>query len=111
MASIVGAGGVVPPAAPAPAPCWVAEVLYGVNDPRTHRARLWAATNNTWFTRTYQKYGESWAKWLSIHTWTQPIVKPIWDMMATRGELLAVKVRSRNYAIDSRFNYLLERVK
>ena len=103
-------GGVPPPAAP-PAPCWVAEVLYGINDPRTHTARLWAAINTNWFTKLYRKNGESWAKWLVINKWAQPIVKPIWDIMAIKGQLLAVKVRNNEFSINEKFNYLLEQVK
>ena len=108
------AGGAPPPpvAPPAPpAPCWVAEVLYGINDQRTHAARLWATTNDNWFTKLYKIHGETWAKWLTIHKWVQPVVKPIWDVIAIKGQLLAIKARSDESSLDENFNYLLEKVK
>jgi hypothetical protein len=93
------------------APCWVAEVLYGVNDQRTHAARLWATTSDNLFTRLYKKYGESWAQWLAVHRWAHPVVQPIWDIMAIKGQLLAVKVRARGSLMDKKYNYLLEKIK
>lgn len=65
--------------------CWVAEELFGTNHIKTHLARLYASTTDTWFTRLYRKYGKSWAKWLSNHKWAKPIVKPIWEYMAYKG--------------------------
>jgi hypothetical protein len=94
-----------------PAPCWVAEVLYGMDDQRTHSARLWAATNINWFTKLYRKEGKVWAKWLTIHKWAQPIVKPIWNVMAYKGRILALKNRAGNYQINNNYTYLLERIK
>ncbi len=94
-----------------PPVCWVAEVLYGVNDYKTHAARLWASTNDNWFTKLYVAHGQSWAKWLSNNKWAQPIVKPIWDVMAIRGQSLAIKIRSNESKIDKKYDYLLEKVK
>src|SRR3989338_9022405 len=93
------------------APCWVAEVLYGVNNQKTHAARLWAATNNSWFIKLYKKYGRSWAQWLAVNKWAQPMVKPMWNMMAVRGELLAIRLRNSDFIKNEEFKNLLEKVK
>jgi hypothetical protein len=119
LAAIRGANQATPPPTPPPPPvppppaqnCWVAEVLYGIDDQKTHAARLWATTNNNWFTKLYREHGKVWARWLSAHTWAQPIVKPIWDIMAIKGQTLAVKARTGNFSMNSEYNYLLERVK
>lgn len=68
--------------------CWVAETLYGVDHPKTHLARLYANTHDTWFLRLYRKHGKSWARCLENHKWLQPIIKPIWDLMAYKGALM-----------------------
>lgn len=65
--------------------CWVADVLYGPDATKTYFARLYANSHDTLFLRLYGKYGKSWARWLNSHRWAQPIVKPIWDIMATKG--------------------------
>src|SRR3990167_465566 len=106
------AGGAPAGGAPAGgAPCWVAEVLYGVNNQKTHAARLWAATNNSWFIKLYKKYGRSWAQWLAVNKWAQPMVKPMWNMMAVRGELLAIRLRNSDFIKNEEFENLLEKVK
>lgn len=65
--------------------CWVADELWGEDDPRTHAARLWASTHDTPFTRTYRKHGRAWAAWLHDNAWARPLVEPIWLAMARRG--------------------------
>ncbi len=107
------AGSTPPPTTPPPtgAPCWVAEVLYGVDDQKTHAARLWAATNDNWFTRTYRTYGRSWAKLLITNGWAQIMVKPVWNIMAMKGRGLAIKIRNGQAVLDERFGYLLEKIK
>ncbi len=65
--------------------CWVADVLYGPDATTTHLARLYANSHDTFFLKIYGKYGKAWAKWLDIHKWMQPIVKPIWNRMAVKG--------------------------
>ncbi|MAG28071.1 hypothetical protein CMI47_21305, partial [Candidatus Pacearchaeota archaeon] len=70
--------------------CWVAEELYGKDDYRTHLARLYANTHDSWFLRAYQKYGVEWANWLKRHTWAKPLVRPIWDRMARLGKEIIV---------------------
>ena len=74
--------------------CWVAEVLYGKNHLKTHHARYYARTNNNWFIKLYTKYGRTWADLLEKNMWAAPIVQPIWDWMANRGNLLIVDKRS-----------------
>lgn len=65
--------------------CWVAVVLYGDTDTRTHAARLWVARNNNWFTRLYRKRGARWAAYLERHPWQKPVWKLCWDVMARSG--------------------------
>jgi hypothetical protein len=71
------------------AACWVAEVLYGKEHPKTHAARLYATYADTPFTRAYRKHGRAWAAWLTENPWAQPLVRPIWDTMARKGEAIA----------------------
>lgn len=75
--------------------CWVAEVLYGVDDPRTHLARAWVRAHpERSFVRLYQRHGKAWARWLEAHPWVKPLVQPIWDRMwenAIREGIVAVK--------------------
>jgi hypothetical protein len=67
--------------------CWVAEVLYGLNHPKTHAARRYALSHDTWFTRLYKKRGRRWAAILISYPWLKPVVRPIWDYMAYQGSL------------------------
>jgi len=71
--------------------CWVADELYGPQAKRTHLARLYAQTNDTWFLRKYKKHGVQWAQWLKHHSWAKPLVRPIWDGMAFKGALIAAR--------------------
>jgi hypothetical protein len=61
--------------------CWVAEELYGADDPKTHLARAWVGRHDNAFTRMYRKHGRAWAAFLKRHLWAKPIVQPIWDFM------------------------------
>jgi hypothetical protein len=61
--------------------CWVAEELYGADDPRTHLARAWVQTHDTPFTRAYIQHGRAWANWLRAQPWAKPMVQPLWDAM------------------------------
>jgi hypothetical protein len=65
--------------------CWVAEELFGKYDVRTHLARYYARTTDSWFMRAYKKHGRAWAKWLKAHPSFKPVVKPIWMRMARLG--------------------------
>jgi len=71
--------------------CWVAEVLYGVDDDRTHLARAWCLENREHpFVRLYRKHGKAWARWLEANDWARPMLQPIWDAMwqAQAGALI-----------------------
>lgn len=75
--------------AAAGAACWVAEELFGVDNIKTHMARLYVKANpNTWFNKLYIKHGKAWANWLKCNPWAKPFVKPIWEIMAIRGSQL-----------------------
>lgn len=70
--------------------CWVAEVLYGTSDIRTHLARAWVLEHDTPFTRLYRVQGKRWARWLAANPWAKPLVQPVWDHM-WQAQLKAVK--------------------
>ena len=65
--------------------CWVADELWGADDPRAHAARLWASTHDSPFLRLYRVHGKAWAAWLHENAWAKPLVEPIWMAMAVRG--------------------------
>lgn len=65
--------------------CWVADVLFGPLDVRTLSARHWVSTHDNWWTRLYCARGERWAVWLESHSWAQPLVRPVWLLMARLG--------------------------
>jgi len=72
--------------------CHVAEVLYGVDDPRTLLARLYVWTHESPFLRLYRQSSQRWALWLKRLPFLKPLVQPIWDRMhrAMRVELRAI---------------------
>lgn len=72
--------------------CWVAEELYGKNDIRTHHARLYTMVHDNFFTRLYRRNGIKWAATLKKHSWLKKIVRPIWDFMSFKGQVI-----SKNY--------------
>ncbi len=70
--------------------CWVAEELFGPNDPRTAHARLWCTMNPDHpFVRRYMREGPEWAAWLADNPWARPIVEPTWLAMAYEGARIA----------------------
>jgi len=66
--------------------CWVAEELYGKYSLKTDFARYYCLKYNTRFIKLYRKYGIKWAKTLRNYPILKPIVRPIWDYMAWKGE-------------------------
>lgn len=78
-AAIQSIGGLATAAAGA---CWVAEVLYGADDPRTHLARAWVLEHpENSFVQAYQRHGKAWARWLERNPWARPFIKPVWDAL------------------------------
>jgi hypothetical protein len=75
----VGPGGLVVP------DCWVAEVLFGVDDVKTHFARAYTRRTDNWFTRLYRKHGIKWAEWAKKSRVIRFAIRPIWLYMARRG--------------------------
>jgi hypothetical protein len=71
--------------------CWVAEVLFGASDARTHAARRWCAAHpRHWFVRLYRRFGRTWARLLAGPArWAQPLARPLWELLARRGAALA----------------------
>ena len=76
----------------AAAGCHVAEVLYGVDDLRTHLARRYALTHDGFFLRLYRGFSDVWAGWVRKLPFLARLVRPIWDRMWHRqlAELRAV---------------------
>ncbi len=64
--------------------CWVAEVLYGVNDPRTWAIRLYLFNRDNLFTHLYKRYGKTWARWCR-YVPVRFIAKLIWDRILRKS--------------------------
>lgn len=71
--------------------CWVAEAVYGVNDPRTHLVRAWL---NFEFIKTrlgrivmafYITFGQAIAKQVTKHGFLRRLVKPLFDKALARS--------------------------
>lgn len=75
-------------------PCWIAEVIYGVDDPRTHAARAWLVGpfSDTWYGRAvvrfYSRFGERIAAVVRRSQALRVAFKPLFDMAAARGREL-----------------------
>jgi hypothetical protein len=83
----MAAGNVISAAA-----CWVAEELFGVDDERTHFARFWVFRNQQhWFAKLYIRHGRTWAAILRRFPILKLFMRPIWERMAVRGMILAIK--------------------
>ena len=62
--------------------CWVADELYGKDDPRTHLARAYANRQpEEGFFAEYAKHGKEWAAWLKANPAMKPLVQWKWDEM------------------------------
>jgi hypothetical protein len=68
------------------AACWIAEVIYGVDDPRTHLLRSWL---NDEFKRTrvgrvvmavYVRFGERIAAQAAKHSWLRAVLRPWFNL-------------------------------
>lgn len=77
--------GIYAAATAAPAACWVAEVLYGVNSVKTHTIRafvfahMYDQTLLGWFCRLYKKHGRNWADIVSRNRMAAFFTRIIWD--------------------------------
>lgn len=70
--------------------CWVADELFGADDPRAHAARRWCHAHlDHPFVQQYAREGEGWAAWLRENAWAKRLVAPAWEWMAERGMTLA----------------------
>jgi hypothetical protein len=72
--------------------CWIAEVLYGVDDLRTHLLRAWL---NEEYAKTfvgglvmklYRRFGQRIARKLRRHTWLQRFFRPLFDHWLRRAQ-------------------------
>lgn len=86
LQSLISAGGdfagKAGPAAAAAA-CHVAELLYGVDDLRTHLARFYVATHDSAFLRDYRAHSRAWAARLKTRPELLAALKPLWDRMVS----------------------------
>ena len=70
--------------------CWVAEELFGVDDPRTHFARLWCHTHPDHpFVQQYVREGRVWADEVRANVSLRKLATPVWEWMAHEGAALA----------------------
>lgn len=75
-----------------PSICWIAEELYGKDDRRTHLVRSWLLNVyqfdpiGKYFVAAYNKYGETFAKFVKRFNVIRRIVKPIFDAFLSKAE-------------------------
>lgn len=70
--------------------CWVADELFGADDPRAYFARLWCAANYELpFVQHYQTEGPFWAAAVRQYPAIRAAVLPAWEWMAEQGAQLA----------------------
>jgi len=56
--------------------CWVAREVYGEANPQWLLFRRWLLGDSpSWFRNLYISRGESFANWLSTHTWLKPMIR------------------------------------
>lgn len=67
--------------------CWVAaEIFDGWSDIRTNLTRFYIIFHSPkWFRNTYIKYGEKFAKFISNKTILKNILRPLFELMVSRG--------------------------
>jgi hypothetical protein len=105
IGELAGAGGGALGRVFAPAGgCWIAEVIYGVDDLRTHIVRAWM---NGTFKNTalggpvmwlYQKYGRSVARVVENNRMLQVALKPLFDIALERAISSQVTLDTISYA-------------
>lgn len=82
-------------------PCWIAEAIYGVDDPRTHAARAWliGPFSDVWYGRLvvqiYCVFGKHVAAVVRRSRILKATFKPLFDMAATRGRELVAMARPK----------------
>lgn len=81
---LISAGGQVA-AGYAAGGCWIAEAIYGVDDPRTHLVRLWLnvefvkSTTGRMVMALYLRFGQRVASWVRRSTLLKHALKPLFD--------------------------------
>ncbi|MBI3404839.1 MAG: hypothetical protein HY046_05230 [Acidobacteria bacterium] len=81
-------------------PCWIAEVLYGVNDPRTRMLRTWLTrvycrtTKGAAIVALYRACGERVARWARRSALLRRMLTPLFDA--------GVAAALRHYALAAR---------
>ena len=89
--AMAAAGEAAPTIAAAAKGCWIAEAIYGADDPRTDRARRYLNGDfrNWWFGRLvmwfYLRFGQSMAAIVRRSSLLRSILKPLFDVAAGRG--------------------------
>lgn len=77
--------------------CWVAEELYGIDDPRTFAIRAFMKDNvdeDGWlgdFARLYQSKGKEWAKEIQVNLEARETAMAIWDAFYALASVSTLK--------------------
>ena len=85
-----------------PTGCWIAEVLYGVNDPRTHLLRAWLSTvycqtlPGALLVRLYRRLGRPLAALARKHAFVQQILRPLFDAGLLRAQMHFMAAQHRH---------------
>jgi hypothetical protein len=84
-------GGQGTPTKPGRGPCWIAEVLYGVEDPRTHLLRMWLVdvysktTAGSMVVAVYRKFGPEMAALAKRSSLLRGILHPVFEAGLVRA--------------------------
>jgi len=71
--------------------CWIAEALYGSDDPRTHLLRAWLSVvyderRSGWaFVALYRVFGRSTARLISIGVLPRQFFRPLFDALVEKA--------------------------
>jgi hypothetical protein len=92
-------GGAGTPTKPGRGPCWIAEVLYGAEDPRTHLLRMWLVdvysktSVGSMVVAVYRKFGREMAALAKRSSLLRGLLRPVFE---------AGLVRAHRHFISSR---------
>jgi hypothetical protein len=79
------------PTKPGRGPCWIAEVLYGAEDPRTHLLRMWLVdvysktTAGSMVVAVYRKFGPEMAALAKRSSLLRGILRPVFEAGLVRA--------------------------
>jgi hypothetical protein len=84
-------GGAGTPTKPGRGPCWIAEVLYGAEDPRTHLLRMWLVdvysktSVGSMVVAVYRKFGREMAALAKRSSLLRGLLRPVFEAGLVRA--------------------------